>query len=97
MGKTVLYLAMSVDGYIADERGGVNWLVGDGSEPDAPGGYPAFLDTVDAIIMGWTTYHQLVTELSPDSWPCRWKERTISISTAFGSPGSSRARATASS
>ncbi|MFR1051072.1 MAG: hypothetical protein ACOX67_10170 [Oscillospiraceae bacterium] len=22
-----------------------------------PGSYPAFLDTVDAIVMGWTTYH----------------------------------------
>ena len=69
MGKIVLYLAISVDGYLADEQGGVDWLVGDGSEPDAPGSYPAFLDTVDAIVMGWTTYHQLVTELSPDSWP----------------------------
>ena len=69
MGKSVLYLAVSVDGYLADERGGVDWLVGDGSEPDAPGSYPAFLETVDAIVMGWTTYHQLVTELSPDHWP----------------------------
>ena len=69
MGKSVLYLAISVDGYLADEQGGMGWLVGDGSEPDAPGSYPAFLDTVDAIVMGWTTYHQLVTELSPDSWP----------------------------
>lgn len=69
MGKTVLYLAMSLDGYIADARGGVDWLAGDGSQPDAPGSYPAFLDTVDVIVMGWTTYHQLVTELSPDRWP----------------------------
>ena len=69
MGQIVLYLAMSVDGYIADEQGGVSWLVGDGSQPDTPGSYPAFLETVDAIVMGWTTYHQLVTELSPDSWP----------------------------
>lgn len=69
MGKIVLYLAMSVDGYIADERGGVDWLSGDGSEPDAPGSYPVFLNTVDAIIMGWTTYCQIITELSPDRWP----------------------------
>ena len=69
MGKSILYFAISVDGYLADEQGGVDWLVGDGSEPNAPGSYPAFLDTVDAIVMGWTTYHQLVTELSPDSWP----------------------------
>ena len=69
MGQIVLYLAISVDGYLADERGGVGWLGGDGSEPDAPGSYPAFLNTVDAIVMGWTTYHQLVTELSPGVWP----------------------------
>ena len=70
MGKIVLYLAVSLDGYLADEQGGVRWLTGDGSEPDAPGSYPAFLDTVDAIVMGWTTYHQLITELSPDIWRC---------------------------
>ena len=69
MGKTVLYLAVSVDGYIADEHGGVNWLGGDGSQPDALGSYPAFYETVDTIVMGWTTYHQIVTELSPDCWP----------------------------
>ena len=69
MGKVVLYLAMSIDGYIADKQGGVDWLAGDGSQPDAPGSYPVFLDTVDTIVMGWTTYHQLVTELSPDRWP----------------------------
>ena len=31
VGKIVLYLAMSVDGYIADEQGGVSWLEGDGT------------------------------------------------------------------
>lgn len=69
MGKIVLYLAMSVDGYIADEQGGVDWLDGDGSQPDAPGSYPVFYKDVDAIVMGWSTYHQIVTHLSPDSWP----------------------------
>ena len=69
MGKVVLYLAVSVDGYIADAKGGVDWLAGDGSNPDAPGSYPAFYETVDAIIMGWTTYHQIITQLSPNCWP----------------------------
>lgn len=69
MGKIVLYLAMSVDGYIANEQGGVDWLGGDGSQPDAPGSYPAFYETVDAIVMGWSTYHQIVTQLSPGVWP----------------------------
>ena len=39
VGKIVLYLAMSVDGYIADEQGGVSWLEGDGSKPDTSGSY----------------------------------------------------------
>lgn len=69
MGKIVLYLAMSVDGYIADEQGGVGWLGGDGSEPGAPGSYPVFYETVDTIVMGWTTYHQIITELALESWP----------------------------
>lgn len=46
VGKSVLYLAMSVDGYIADEQGGVSWLEGDGSKPDTSGSYPAFYETV---------------------------------------------------
>ena len=69
MGRLVLYLAVSVDGYLADEQGGVSWLGGDGSEPENFGSYPAFYETVEAIIMGWSTYHQIVTELSPDNWP----------------------------
>lgn len=49
----------------------MDWLSGDGSQLDAPGSYPAFLDTVDAIVMGWTTYHQLITELSPNAGPMK--------------------------
>ncbi len=45
MRKIVLYIAMSLDGYIADKAGGVDWLSGDGSDPENPGSYPAFIDT----------------------------------------------------
>lgn len=30
-GKIILNLAMSLDGYIADEKGGFDWIVGDGN------------------------------------------------------------------
>lgn len=59
---------MSLDGYIADRSGGVAWLGGDGSDPDNPGSYPRFYETVDTIVLGYTTYHQIVTELSPGNW-----------------------------
>ncbi len=69
MRKVVLYIAMSLDGYIADKSGSVSWLNGDGSDPENCGSYPEFSDTVDTVILGYKTYHQIVTELSPDSWP----------------------------
>ena len=33
MGQVVLYLAISVDGYLADEQSGVDWLSGDRMPP----------------------------------------------------------------
>jgi len=68
MRKTILYIAMSLDGYIADPYGGVAWLGGYGSDNENPGSYPAFIETIDTIILGYKTYHQVVTELSPGKW-----------------------------
>jgi len=67
MRKAILYIAMSLDGYIADKDGGVGWLneYGDVEEND---GYSNFLKGIDTIIMGYTTYHQITTELSLDRW-----------------------------
>ena len=69
MRKIVLYIAMSLDGYIADREGNVDWLSGDGSDPENCGSYPEFSSTVDTVILGHTTYRQIITQLSPDSWP----------------------------
>ena len=68
MRKIILYIAMSLDGYIADTDGGVAWLGGDGSDKENAGSYPAFIETIDTIILGYKTYHQVVTELSPGKW-----------------------------
>ena len=69
MRKVVLYIAMSLDGYIADKDGGVSWLSGDGSKTENASSYDSFVQTVDTVIIGYTTYHQITTELSPDIWP----------------------------
>lgn len=69
MRKATLFIAVSVDGYIADRQGGVAWLRGHSeSEPDVDG-YGAFIREVDTVVMGYTTYRQIVTELSPEAWP----------------------------
>lgn len=77
MRKVVLYIAMSLDGYIADERGGVGWLSGDGSETEDLGSYPVFIKTIDTVILGYKTYHQIVTELSPDTWVYKGKKSYV--------------------
>ena len=55
----VLYIATSLDGYIADDRGGIDWLTEIAGDGDY--GYVDFLATVDAIVMGRTTYDQVLT------------------------------------
>lgn len=71
MKKVVLYIAMSLDGFIADENQAVDWLAGDGSDPQARGSYERFILNIDTVIMGYTTYHQIVTQLAKDNWPYR--------------------------
>ena len=77
MKKVILYIAMSLDGYIADSTGGVAWLNGDGSEPENFGSYPEFEKTIDTVILGYKTYHQIVTELSPDVWAYKGKQSFV--------------------
>lgn len=58
--KCVLYIAMSLDGYIADINGGVDWLnnvSGDGSD----NGFYLFTKTVDTVLMGRKSYEQILT------------------------------------
>lgn len=68
MRKVCLFIAMSLDGYIADKNGGVDWLNGQDSGAETEDGYSAFIQDVDTVLMGWNTYHQIVTQLSPDQW-----------------------------
>lgn len=78
--KIVLYIATSLDGFIAKDDGSVDWLVGESRDPHVETGYGTFINTIDTILMGWTTYHQLVTELSPDEWPYPGKKCYVASS-----------------
>lgn len=68
MRKLCLFIAMSLDGYIADSKGQVGWLNGQDSAPETIDPYSAFVKNIDTVFMGWNTYHQIVTELSPKTW-----------------------------
>ncbi len=68
MRKISLFIAMSLDGYIADNKGNVDWLKGQGDDSENIDTYSEFIKNIDTILMGWNTYHQIVTELSPNEW-----------------------------
>lgn len=68
MRKVTLFIAMSLDGYIADYQGKVDWLEGQGDDTENIDLYSEFVKEVDTTVMGWNTYNQIVTELSPDEW-----------------------------
>lgn len=69
MRSVELFIAMSLDGYIADANGGVDWLSSrEAAEADGEDAYAQFIKDVDTVVMGWKTYHQIVTELSPEQW-----------------------------
>jgi dihydrofolate reductase len=61
--KASVFIATSLDGFIARADGSIDWLPTTGVEEH---GYDAFIATVDALVMGRKTYE---TVLAFDSWP----------------------------
>ena len=69
MRDVVLFIAMSLDGYIAAPDGSIGWLGGQDAESNDFGSYERFIAGVSDVVLGYTTYHQLTTELMPGAWP----------------------------
>ena len=69
MRKITVFIAMSLDGYIADHNSGVAWLNGQGNDSENIDAYSEFVKEIDTVIMGWNTYHQIAAELSVNDWP----------------------------
>ena len=78
--KLVLFIATSLDGYIATKDDSLEWLFKVDGEGD--NGYSDFYETVDTVIMGRRTYDWLL-EQELESFPYEGKEcyvfsRTVS-------------------
>lgn len=59
--KIILNLAMSIDGYIAEEDGSFDWICGDGYntlDTKNKWDYDKFLKNVDIVVMGKKCYDQ---------------------------------------
>lgn len=60
MPQIIFYIAVSLDGFIADAGGGVDWLpAGDGDGGGGDYGYADFYGGVAGLIMGRGTYDQV--------------------------------------
>ncbi len=56
MRKVVLFIASSLDGYIARPSGDIDWLF-----TDQDYGYSEFFASVDTVLLGRKTYEQVLT------------------------------------
>lgn len=61
-----IYIAMSIDGFIAEKDGGLEWL-SEFPNPDGSDlGFAHFMDGIDVIVMGRNTFEKV---LSFGEWP----------------------------
>ncbi len=61
-----VYIASSLDGFIATKDGGIDWLNDLPNPERSDYGYSEFIESIDAIIMGRKTFE---TVLNFDPWP----------------------------
>lgn len=62
-----VFIATSLDGFIARTNGDLDWLPGESSGiPEEDHGYFAFMDTIDVVIMGRGTFDKVLTF---GAWP----------------------------
>jgi len=60
MAKTVLYIATSLDGYIARPDGSLDWLTSIPNPEQKDYGYANLLESIETIIMGRKTYQEII-------------------------------------
>lgn len=71
MRETTVFIAASLDGYIARKDGSIDWLHGQDASGDDMASYDIFIQDIDTVVMGWNTYRQISSELSREGWPYR--------------------------
>ena len=75
-----VFIAASLDGFIARKDGSLDWLPGsDGAQEGEDFGYAEFFDSVDTLVVGRNTYEHVSN--FPD-WPYRGK-RVIVLSSRY--------------
>jgi dihydrofolate reductase len=81
MRKLVLYIATSIDGYIAASDGSVDWLETIPNPDQSDYGYADFYDSISTTLMGNKTYEQV---LGFGDFPYHGKENYVFSKQAQG-------------
>lgn len=68
MSVTSYYTATSLDGFIADERHSLDWLLRQSHDESGPLNYNDFISRIGAIVMGSTTY-EWILQHEKGAWP----------------------------
>ena len=90
-----VFIATSLDGFIAREDGAIDWLVGaDASAAGEDYGFDAYFASVDALVMGRNTWELVRTF---DSWQYGAKPVVVLTSRAIEIPPERRATVSATS
>lgn len=80
--KISVFIATSLDGYIARKNGDIDWLVKfsppTGDDEDKDCGFSKFFSSVDVLVMGRNTY-EIVSSF--DTWPYQGKRVVVLSST----------------
>jgi dihydrofolate reductase len=73
--KASVFIATSLDGFIARANGELDWLTGaQGTSTEQDYGYQEFMDTVDTIVLGRNTFELVLTF---DTWPYSGKKVVV--------------------
>ena len=73
--KASVFIATSLDGFIARANGDLDWLIGaESTSIEQDYGYQEFMDTVDTIVLGRNTFELVLTF---DTWPYSGKKVAV--------------------
>ncbi|ADT97037.1 MULTISPECIES: dihydrofolate reductase family protein [Mycolicibacterium] len=65
--STIYYTASSLDGYIVDDHGSLDWLTSRAIDADGPFGIEPFMADIGSLVMGADTYEWILRN-HPGEW-----------------------------
>ncbi|MEZ5592796.1 MAG: hypothetical protein R3F53_19675 [Gammaproteobacteria bacterium] len=72
-----VYIATSIDGYIATRDGGIEWLLEQPNPTNSDYGYSEFISNIDALVMGRNSFEKVRTF---GEWPYEKKYSFLALS-----------------